>query len=83
VSSYARNRAVKREIDRFGKIILLEYLDTPYNQFCVILKIADENIIFGTAFLARPKLGEEILTLSMSRKYPLEFMTLMTMEDLK
>ena len=71
----AKNRATQKEIDGFGKVILLEYLDFPFNQFYDVLKIVDENTMLGKAFMGAPKPGREILTFSMSRKYPFEFMT--------
>ena len=76
VQVFARNKATDKELNGFGKVILLEYLDAPYNLFYDVLKIVDENTILGKAFLGRPNHGgREILTFSMSRKYPLEFMT--------
>ena len=75
VPVFARNKATDKELDGFGKVILLEYLDPPYNLFYDVLKIVDENTILGKAFLGKPTLGREILTFSMSRKYPFEFMT--------
>lgn len=75
IQVHARNKAIAKEIDGFGKVVLLEYLDPPYNQFYDVLKIIDENTILGKAFLGDPKLGRELLTFSMSRKYPFEFMT--------
>jgi hypothetical protein len=62
-------------LDGFGKVILLEYLDPPYNLFYDVLKIVDENTILGKAFFGKPTRGREMLTFSMSRKYPFEFMT--------
>ena len=75
VPVFARNKATNKEFDGLGKVILLEYLDAPYNIFYDLLKIVDENTILGKAFLGKPSSGREILTFSMSRKYPLEFMT--------
>ena len=72
---FAKNKATQKEIDGFGKVILLEYLDFPFNQFYDVLKIVDENTMLGKAFIGTPKPGREILTFSMSRKYPFEFMT--------
>jgi choline dehydrogenase-like flavoprotein len=75
VPVFARNKATNKDLDGFGKVILLEYLDPPYNLFCDVLKIVDENTILGKAFLGKPISGREIMTFSMSRKYPFEFMT--------
>ncbi|HZD81913.1 MAG TPA: GMC family oxidoreductase [Nitrososphaeraceae archaeon] len=75
VPVFARNKAINKEFDGLGKVILLEYLDAPYNIFYDLLKIVDENTILGKAFLGKPSSGREILTFSMSRKYPFEFMT--------
>jgi choline dehydrogenase-like flavoprotein len=72
---FARNKITDKELDEFGKVILLEYPDPPYNLFYDVLKIVDENTILGKAFRGRPTSGREILTFSMSRKYPFEFMT--------
>jgi choline dehydrogenase-like flavoprotein len=72
---FARNRATLKEIDGFGTAIILEYLDSPFNQFYDVLKIVDENTLVGKAFLGNPRPGREILTFSMSRKYPFEFMS--------
>ena len=75
VPVFAKNRAIQKEINGFGKVIMLEYLDFLYNQFYDVLKIVDENTMLGKAFIGAPKLGREILTFSMSRRYPFEFMT--------
>jgi hypothetical protein len=75
VPVFARNKATDMDLDGFGKVILLEYLDPPYNMFCDVLKIVDENTILGKAFLGKPTHGREMLAFSMSRKYPFEFMT--------
>jgi choline dehydrogenase-like flavoprotein len=75
VPVFAKNKATRKEIDGFGKVILLEYLDFPFNQFFDVLKIVDENTMLGKAYMGTPKPGKEILTFSMSRKYPFEFMT--------
>jgi choline dehydrogenase-like flavoprotein len=75
VPVFAKNKATQREIDGFGRVILLEYLDFPFNQFYDVLKIVDENTMLGKAFFGNPEPGKEILTFSMSRKYPFEFMT--------
>ena len=75
VPVFARNRATDTNMDGFGKVILLEYLDPPYNLFYDVLKIVDENTIIGKAFFRKPTRGREMLTFSMSRKYPFEFMT--------
>lgn len=75
IQVFARNKAIQKEISGFGKVVLLEYLDPPYNLFYDVLKIVDENTILGKAFLGDPSLGREILTFSMSRVYPVEFMT--------
>lgn len=75
VPVFAANRAMDKELEGFGKVILLEYTEPPYNQFYDVLKIVDENTILGKAFFGEPKPGRELLTFSMSRKYPFEFMT--------
>jgi hypothetical protein len=75
VPVFARNKATDTNLDGFGKVILLEYLDPPYNLFYDVLKIVDENAILGKAFFGKPIRGREMLTFSMSRKYPFEFMT--------
>ncbi len=72
---FAKNRPTEKELEGFGKVILLEYEDFPFNQFYDVLKIVDENTVLGKAFLGTPRPGREILTFSMSRKYPFEFMT--------
>src|SRR5918995_6400881 len=72
---FAANKATDKELDGFGKVILLEYTEPTYNQFYDVLKIVDENTILGKAFFGTPRPGREILTFSMSRKYPFEFMT--------
>lgn len=71
----AKNRATDREIEGFGKAIMLDYTEPVYDQFHDVLKIVDENTILGKAFFGDPVPGREMLTFSMSRKYPLEFMT--------
>lgn len=70
----ARNKPTQVTLDGFGKVILLEYLDPPYNQFYDVLKIVDNDTILGKAYFGYPTKGVEMLTFSMSRKYPLEFM---------
>lgn len=72
---FAKNKATTRNLSGFGKVVLLEYLDFPYNQFFDVLKFVDKNTILGKAFFGTPQLRNEILTFSMSRKYPFEFMT--------
>jgi choline dehydrogenase-like flavoprotein len=72
---YAANRATVRNLEGFGKVILLEYTDPPFNQFYDVLKIVNDNTILGKAFFGMPSLGKEILRFSMSREYPFEFMT--------
>lgn len=72
---FARNKATAKELDGFGKAILLEYIDPPYGLFSDVLKIVDESTILGKAFLGSPSLCSEILIVSMSKKYPFEFMT--------
>lgn len=70
----ARNKAKEKEIPGFGKVILLEYRDAPYNQFNDVLKVIDKDTILGKAFFVTPMPGREMLTFSMSKKYPFEFM---------
>ena len=36
VPVFARNKAINKEFDGFGKVILLEYLDAPYNLFSMM-----------------------------------------------
>jgi choline dehydrogenase-like flavoprotein len=74
VNVHAKNRALEKELPGFGKAILLEYLEAPYNQFYDVLKIVDKDTILGKAFFITPTPGREMLTFSMSRKYPFEFM---------
>lgn len=74
VGVFAANKAQERELNEFGKVILLEYRDPPYNQFYDVLKIVDKDTILGKAFFGTPTPGNEMLTFSMSRKYPFEFM---------
>ena len=70
----ARNMAQEKDIPGFGKVILLEYLDPIYNQFYDVLKVIDDDTILGKAFFISPIPGREMLTFSMSKKYPFEFM---------
>jgi hypothetical protein len=42
VPVFARNKATNKELDGFGKLILLEYLDPPYSLFYDVLKTVDE-----------------------------------------
>ena len=70
----AKNKAHEKGIQGFGKVILLEYVDPPYNVFYDVLKIVDKDTILGKAFFITPTPGREMLTFSMSRKYPFEFM---------
>jgi choline dehydrogenase-like flavoprotein len=70
----AKNKAQEKGILGFGKVILLEYIDPPYNVFYDVLKIVDKDTILGKAFFITPTPGREMLTFSMSRKYPFEFM---------
>jgi hypothetical protein len=74
VGVWAKNKATEIELQPYGKVILLEYLDFPFNQFFDVLKIVDDDNVIGKAFLGPPKNGIEMLSFSMSRKYPLEFM---------
>jgi hypothetical protein len=72
---FAANKASDQDLEGFGKAILLEYTEPVYSQFYDVLKIVDENTILGKAFFGKPQPGREILSFSMSRKYPFEFMT--------
>jgi choline dehydrogenase-like flavoprotein len=72
---FAANKAYDQELEGFGKVILLEYTQPIYNLFYDVLKIVDENTILGKAFFGRPRFGREMLTFSMARKYPFEFMS--------
>lgn len=74
VGVFAANKAVEKNIEGFGKVILLEYRDPPYNQFYDVLKIIDKDTILGKAFFMTIAPGREMMTFSMSRKYPFEFM---------
>ena len=75
VPVFAKNKASVQNLEGFGKVILLEYTEVLYNQFYDVLKIVDENTILGKAFFGKPRPRREILTFSMARKYPFEFMT--------
>lgn len=75
VPVFAANKALDTKLDGFGKVVLLEYRDAPYNMFYDVLKIVDENTVLGKAYFRKPEVGKEILTFSMARKYPFEFMT--------
>lgn len=75
VPVFAPNRATNRELPGFGKSILLEYSDPPFQQFFDVLKVVDQNTLLGQAFFLEPKPGRQMLTFSMARKYPFEFMT--------
>jgi choline dehydrogenase-like flavoprotein len=70
----AKNKAQEKGMLGFGKVILLEYIDPPYNVFYDVLKVVDKDTILGKAFFITPTPGREMLTFSMSRKYPFEFM---------
>ncbi len=71
----AKNRPIDTKLEGFGNVILLEYTEPPYDRFYDVLKFADENTILGKAFSAKPVPGREMMTFSMTRKYPFEFMT--------
>ncbi|TLX88861.1 MAG: hypothetical protein E6K94_11525 [Thaumarchaeota archaeon] len=49
-------------------------LDPPYNQFYYVLKFVDQDTILGKAFFRTLTPDSDMLTFSMSRKYPFEFM---------
>jgi len=72
---FAKNKAFDKVIDGFGKVIILDYSEPGYDQFHDVLKFVDKNMILGKAFFRDPQKGQEMLTFSMARKYPLEFMT--------
>lgn len=72
---FAKNKASTAQIPGYGRAILLEYQDSPYNNFYDVLKFVDRNTILGKAFIGHPRNGNEMLAFSMSRKYPFEFMT--------
>jgi len=57
-----------------GKVIHLEYEDTPFNQAYDILKIVNENHILGKAFLGSFGRGQQLFDFSISRTYPIDFM---------
>ena len=71
---YAKNTASLKNLRGFGKIIQLDYEGPIYDQFHDVLKITDENTIVGKAYFGRPRKGQEILTFSMARRYPIDFM---------
>lgn len=75
VGVFAANIATEQQLEGFGKVILLEYTQPPFDRFYDVLKIVDENTILGKAFANKPVPGQEIMTFSMSRKYPIEFMS--------
>jgi choline dehydrogenase-like flavoprotein len=72
---FAANRATDWTSPDFGKVIRLDYLEPPYVAFHDLLKVVNEDVLLGKAFLIEPKKGSEILTFSMARRYPMEFMT--------
>jgi hypothetical protein len=72
---FAPNRATERQLPGFGKVVLLEYTQPPFTEFYDVLKIVDHDTVLGKAFFTNPQPGREILTFSMARRYPLEFMT--------
>jgi choline dehydrogenase-like flavoprotein len=74
VGVYAKNKPSEKQIEGFGKVILLEYVDPPYDQFYDVLKMVDKDTMLGKAFFGTPSPGKEMMTFSMSRKYPFEFM---------
>ena len=75
VGVFAKNKASDKVIDGFGKVIILDYTEPVYDRFHDILKFVNEDVILGKAFLGNPQKGREMMTFSMARKYPLEFMT--------
>lgn len=71
----AANRAVDIQTPDFGKAIRLDYTGPPYNIFHDLLKVVNENILLGKAFLIEPNRASQVLSFSMARRYPFEFMT--------
>lgn len=71
---YAKNIAKTKQIREYGRSVLLEYTEDLYRGFFDVLKFVDKDTILGKAFFGDPEDGIEILTFSMTRKYPFEFM---------
>lgn len=72
---YAKNKAAVKNYSQYRKAIILRYTGRPFRGFYDVLKFVDKNTILGKAFFGTPPKGREMLTFSMSRKYPFEFMT--------
>ncbi len=82
---YAKNKAIDGKLNG-NDVVVLKYEKFPFNSFCDVLKIVNQNTIIGKAFFDRDvsisedtKIitisGNEVLTFTMARKYPFEFMT--------
>jgi choline dehydrogenase-like flavoprotein len=71
----AKSIATEKIVPGFGKVIHLEYEDSPYSSAYDLLKMVDENTILGKAFLGPFGRGRELFNFSMSRIYDIEFMT--------
>jgi hypothetical protein len=58
-----------------GQVIYLKYTSPEYSLFYDLLKVVDENVVLGKAFLGVPPFSIQILNFSMSRNYDVEFMS--------
>ncbi len=71
----AKSIATEKNVSGFGKVIHLEYENIPYSSAYDLLKMVNENVILGKAFLGPFGKGRELFNFSMSREYDIEFMT--------
>jgi len=58
-----------------SKGVLLEYVDPQFALFYDVLKVLSEDIVVGKAFTGRYPKGRVILTFTMARRYPFDFMS--------
>jgi hypothetical protein len=75
-SVYAANLPQIQNIHRgIGEVVHLKYTSPEYSLFYDLLKIVDNDVVLGKAFLGIAPFSIQILTFSMSRRYDFNFMT--------
>jgi hypothetical protein len=79
---FANNLPQMQHYPAYNDVIYLKYTGVEFALFYDLLKIIDNDTILGKAFFGMPPFGNQILVFSMSRKYPVDFMTVEDHENI-
>ncbi len=71
----AKNVAKEIDPSNPAKGILLEYTEPQFSMFYDTLKIINNDVVIGKAFIGRYPVGIPLLTFAMTRKYNFDFIT--------